>query len=284
MGLATVTVRPSRLSVGLLKRVATTVVVVPPFVWLVSGGPAWLFVALVLAVAAAASWELRRLLEPTGRLEHGWLGVGATVAVAASFAIPPQPFLPAFPAVVVTAAVAAILTSPVWLGARPATESVAFALLAVFYVGWLLGHAIWLRAFVGGVNLVLFLVGVTWAGESAAYLVGSALGRHKLAPLISPSKTLEGALAHLAASVAAAVAFGDWLLPDWSMRQAVVAGVILGVVGQLGDLAESAMKRSAGVKDTSGLLPGHGGVLDRVDGLLFNGPALYYYVALGGAP
>jgi phosphatidate cytidylyltransferase len=284
VGSATVTVRPSRLSAGLLKRVATTVLVVPPFVWMVSRGPAWLFVAFVLAVAAAASWELGRLLEPTGRLGHGWLGVGATVAVAASFATPPHPVLPAFPAIVVTAVVAAILTAPVWLGTRPATEPVASALLGVFYVGWFLGHAIWLRAFVGGANLVLFLVGVTWAGESAAYLVGSALGRHKLAPLVSPNKTLEGAVAHLAASVAAAAALGDWLLPDWSMRQALVAGAILGVVGQLGDLVESAMKRSAGVKDTSGLLPGHGGVLDRVDSLLFNGPALYYYVALGGAP
>jgi phosphatidate cytidylyltransferase len=251
---------------------------------MVSRGPGWLFVLFVLAVAAAASWELGRLSDPSGRLAPGWLGVAATVAVAASFATPPHLVSPFFPAIVLTVAVAAVLTMPVWLRARPATEPVAIALLGVLYVGWFLGHTILLHALVSGAELVLFLVGVTWVGESAAYLVGSTLGRHKLAPLISPGKTLEGALAQLVASVAAAAAIGGWLLPDWSMARALLAGVILGLVGQLGDLAESAMKRSAGVKDTSGLLPGHGGVLDRVDGLLFNGPALYYYITLGGAP
>jgi phosphatidate cytidylyltransferase len=152
------------------------------------------------------------------------------------------------------------------------------------YVGWFLGHALALYRRPDGGGLVLFLVAVTWIGESAAYVVGSVLGRHKLAPLVSPNKTLEGALAQLAASVAAAAVFGEWLLPDWSLARALPAGVILGVVGQLGDLAESAIKRSAGVKDASGLIPGHGGVLDRVDGLLFNSPALYYYVVLGGTP
>jgi phosphatidate cytidylyltransferase len=284
VGSATVTVRPGRPSAGLLKRVATTIVVAPLFVWMVSRGPGWLFVLFVLAVAAVASWELGRLSDPAGRRAPGWLGVGATVAVAASFATPPHVVSPFVPALVLTVAVAAVLTMPVWPMVRPAIEPVALALLGVLYVGWFLGHTILLHALGSGAELVLFLVGVTWVGESAAYLVGSTLGRHKLAPLVSPNKTLEGALAQLAASVAAAVVFRSWLLPDWSMARALLAGVILGVVGQLGDLTESAMKRSAGVKDTSGLIPGHGGVLDRVDGLLFNAPALYYYVTLGGAP
>jgi len=169
-------------------------------------------------------------------------------------------------------------------GAGIAAAKLAFALtlLGLLYVSWFLGHALLLRHLADGAGLVLVLVSVTWVGETAAYAVGSWLGRHKLVPAISPGKTVEGALAQLVASIVAAVVFGPgWLLPSWTMGFAAGAGAILGVVGQLGDLAESAIKRSVGVKDAGGLIPGHGGVLDRIDGLLFNVPALYYYVRLG---
>jgi phosphatidate cytidylyltransferase len=100
--------------------------------------------------------------------------------------------------------------------------------------------------------------------------------------MISPRKTVEGAVGQLAASIVAAAALGAWLLPQWPMSTAIVGGALLGVVGQVGDLAESVIKRSLGVKDTGGLIPGHGGVLDRLDGLLFNAPALFYYASWVG--
>ena len=114
----------------------------------------------------------------------------------------------------------------------------------------------------------MFLVGTTWAGESAALVIGSAVGRHPLAPVISPRKTVEGAVGQLVVSVAAAGVLGVWLLPQWSAGLAMLVGAVLGVTGQIGDLAESVIKRSLGTKDTGGLVPGHGGVLDRLDGLL----------------
>src|SRR5581483_6878341 len=127
-------------------------------------------------------------------------------------------------------------------------------------------------------------VGVTWAGETAAYAVGSSVGRHRLAPVISPRKTVEGAAAQLAASIVTAVLLAGWLLPAWPAWTAALAGALLGVVGQVGDLAESVMKRSVGRKDTGGIIPGHGGMLDRIDGLLFNVAAFYYFVrCTGGA-
>jgi phosphatidate cytidylyltransferase len=126
------------------------------------------------------------------------------------------------------------------------------------------------------------LVGTTWAGESAAYVVGSVLGRHPLAPVISPRKTVEGAVGQLTVSILTAAGLGAWLLPQWSMSTAILAGALLGIVGQVGDLVESAIKRSLGAKDTGGLIPGHGGVLDRLDGLLFNAPALFYYASYAG--
>jgi phosphatidate cytidylyltransferase len=269
-------------SASLAKRVATTIVAVPLFVLLVRQGPSWMFQLLVLTGVAAAVWELTRMFAHAGTPAYRRLGIVTAVAVAASFAAPWSPLnLAIHPLVVATAAVVVVLSAPVVLGGRPMVEPVARTLLGIFYIGWFLGHAIWLQRVVDGPDLILFLVGVTWIGESAAYLVGSTVGRHKLAPLISPNKTVEGAVAQLAASLVAAAALG-WLLLEWPMVQAMLAGGILGVVGQFGDLAESVMKRSAGVKDASGLLPGHGGVLDRIDSLLFNTPTLYYYVVLGG--
>jgi phosphatidate cytidylyltransferase len=160
-------------------------------------------------------------------------------------------------------------------------QRVAVTLLGVCYVNWLLGHAISLRALPDGVHWILLLVWVTWIGETAAYAVGSLVGRHKLAPGISPGKTVEGAVAQLAASLLAALTAGGWLFPGLRVWDAVAVGVLLGVLGQVGDLVESALKRSVGTKDTGNVMPGHGGILDRIDGLLFNAPVLFYYVTYG---
>ena len=267
-----------------LRRVATAVVGVPLFVALLIWAPGWLFPALVSAVAVVALWEFYRLFEHAGQPCHGRLGLGLGLGLLVSFetAGASASIVPTLPTLVLSLAVAIIVIAPVATGGKPATEGVALTLLGVLYVSWFLGHVLLLRHLADGNALVLVLVGVTWIGETAAYAVGSLVGRHKLVPAISPGKTVEGAAAQLVVSIAAAMALGPgWLLPGWSAGFAAGAGAILGVVGQLGDLAESAIKRSVGVKDAGGLIPGHGGVLDRIDGLLFNVPALYYYVRLG---
>jgi phosphatidate cytidylyltransferase len=125
--------------------------------------------------------------------------------------------------------------------------------------------------------LWLFLVvGATWVMDIAAYGVGKAMGRHKLAPTISPGKTVEGAIGALLGAVAATWPMGRWL--GLSTGQAVLLGTLLGIGGQVGDLFESWLKRRAGVKDSGAVLPGHGGVLDRFDSLLFNAPIAYYFL------
>jgi phosphatidate cytidylyltransferase len=261
----------------MLKRVVSAAVLLPLFVLLLVAAPAPLFGALVLGVSAAAAWELGRMFTRAGRAAYPGLGVAAAFAVTLSFAVPGAPVI------VLSAVVMLALSTPVWLGAAPSVEPVAATLLAAVYVGWSLGHALLLRGLAEGAWLVLFLVGVTWAGESAAYLVGSAIGRHPLAPVISPAKTIEGAGAQLVVSVLSALLLGRWLLPAWPAAFVAVAGAVLGTIGQLGDLAESFVKRSLGAKDTGALIPGHGGLLDRIDGLLFNAPSFYYCVKLWGA-
>jgi len=265
---------------ALLRRAGGALILLPVFLVIVVKAPAFLFNVLVVIASAAASWELMRLLEHGGRPVYRWLGVVAGTAVTATFAASRLGDPLVLPALAVTVAVGVVLIAPMFYGV-PATEAVANTLLAVMYVGWLLGFGILLHHTSPlGDELVLFVVGVTWVGETAAYLVGSAVGRRKLAPVISPRKTVEGAVAQVLASVATGAALGGWLLPVCGVGVGVMGGALLGGVGQLGDLAESAIKRSVGTKDAGGLIPGHGGVLDRIDSLLFNLPAFYYFTLM----
>jgi phosphatidate cytidylyltransferase len=263
---------------ALVKRLASAILLLPLFVLLTLRGPAMLFHVLVVLVAAAAAGELARMFERAGRPHAGWLAVGLAVAMSGSF------LAPGAPPVVLALGVMVALGASVANRTGPSIDPAASALLALAWIGWLVGHAILLRALPGGGALVLFLVGVTWFGETAAYAVGSMIGRRKLAPVISPKKTVEGAVAQVVASVVAALVLAPWLVPGWSLAVAAGVGLVLGVVGQIGDLAESVIKRSLGTKDTGGLIPGHGGMLDRIDSLLFNAPVLYQLIAFTGAP
>ena len=268
---------------GLLKRLASALVLLPVFMVIVVNAPGWMFNVLVVIASAAALWELGRMFEQAGRPVYKWLGVVAGTALTAAFGASRllEPLV--LPALVLTLAVGAVFAVAVWQGKAPATEPAANTLLAVLYVGWLLGYGILLHHTSPlGDQLVLFLVGVTWVGETAAYLVGSTIGRYRLAPVISPRKTVEGAIAQVVAAVLTAAALGAWLLPACGGGATLLAGGLLGVVGQVGDLAESVVKRSVGTKDTSSLIPGHGGMLDRIDSLLFNLPAFYYFARWTG--
>jgi phosphatidate cytidylyltransferase len=168
-----------------------------------------------------------------------------------------------------------------------ALTSQALTWLAALYLGLGLGFQLKLFMFTEttlsntGGRLILALYLIVWLGDSGAYFVGSLWGRHKLAPKVSPKKTWEGALGNYAGNLAAAYLIRATACPQWSPVDAAAIALLLGTVGQLGDLVESTWKRSAGVKDSNmgGVsIPGHGGMLDRVDSLVFAAPALYAYV------
>jgi phosphatidate cytidylyltransferase len=258
---------------ALLRRLLSTLVLLPLFVWMVMDGPVWLFGAVMVLVGALGQWEFTGMFERAGIRTFRMLGLVGGTVLTASFALPVSERV-IFTAVLLLLFGAALVRGE---SGRAAWEPVAVTLLGVGYVNWLLGYTFWLRDLDAGVDWVLLLVSVTWLGETAAYLVGSTIGRHKLAPSISPRKTVEGAVAQLAASVLAALGARAWFFPALSLESAVVVGLLLGVVGQAGDLIESAFKRSVGTKDTGRLIPGHGGMLDRVDSLLVNTPVLFYY-------
>jgi len=161
---------------------------------------------------------------------------------------------------------------------QDALTGVSVLVFGVLYVAWTLGHLISLRHFLNGRNLIFFILIVTWGVDTGAYYVGRLVGKHKLAPQVSPGKTIEGAIGGLITALGAAFLARWWFLPELATRNVVMIGLLLGVISQLGDLSESLLKRSAGVKDSGGLFPAHGGMLDRVDSLIFNIPAFYYYL------
>jgi len=258
---------------ALAKRVLSTLILLPVFVGIVMLGPLWLFGATVVVVAAVGQWEFTGMFERVGVRSFRVLGLVGGTVLTASFALPVSERA-AFTTVLLGVLLAALARPR---GERVAWEPPAVTVLGICYVNWLLGYGFWLRDLPAGADWVLLLVSVTWMGETAAYVVGSTLGRTKLAPRISPRKTVEGALAQLLVSVLTAMAACAWFFTELGLGRAVVVGLLLGVVGQVGDLVESALKRSLGAKDTAALIPGHGGLLDRLDSLLFNTPALYYY-------
>jgi len=155
--------------------------------------------------------------------------------------------------------------------------------VTIFGLVWVvmgISYLMMLRALEHGVALVLLAVGVTWFNDSFAYAIGRFIGRHKLAPRISPNKTIEGAIGGLVGSVLFAIGVKIYN-PEWlSLRDAVILGVVIGVAGQLGDLLESAVKRDLRVKDSGRILPGHGGVLDRFDSIFLAGVVAYWAVWL----
>ncbi len=155
-------------------------------------------------------------------------------------------------------------------------------LLGVVYVGFLTSHLLFLHALPNGNLWLIFLVGVTAGSDSAAYFCGRAFGKHKLCPNVSPNKTIEGAIGGLLGAVLISYLLAIWLLPSEQSIYVIALAIPLTVAGILGDLFESVLKRGTGVKDSGTILQGHGGILDRVDSMLFAGPILYYLLVLTG--
>lgn len=178
----------------------------------------------------------------------------------------------------------AVVLSLIWLLLRPQKEGAfigwAWTIGGILYVGWLLSYFVGLRGLDDGRNWVFLALLVTFGSDTAAYFVGRALGRHKLAPRISPGKTWEGTIAGFLGAIIVALLFTlptPLQLPI-GCGQAILLGFLVSLFGQLGDLAESLLKRNTGIKDSGSLLPGHGGFLDRIDSIVFAGVVVYYYV------
>ena len=193
-----------------------------------------------------------------------------------------------FPAVLTLLLIASFCVELVRENRAPLVN-VGATLFGAIYVGWLLMHLVVLRELPGkvavgpyvrdaGAWLVMMAFICTWVSDTGAFFVGKFLGKTKLAPKLSPNKTVEGSIGGLVGALVSAMIVGTIIALPW--YHSLALGLIMGVLCQLGDLSESAIKREVGLKDFGHVLPGHGGVLDRMDSMLFTGPAMYYYVVL----
>ncbi|MFH1619134.1 MAG: phosphatidate cytidylyltransferase [bacterium] len=178
------------------------------------------------------------------------------------------------------------ITPLVWeiFSRRLSMERAALTLFGVFFISWNLVHFVHIRDLrPDGEALTYMLLVAVWIMDTAAYFAGRSWGRNRLAELVSPGKTWEGAVAGFVAAVVSVLFFRMLFLRDaMSLNAALASGAVIGTAGQLSDLAESVIKRCAGVKDSSNLLPGHGGILDRFDSYIFLAPLLYYFLVLAG--
>jgi len=225
--------------------------------------------------------EFYRIAEKNGQSPNIWAGYLFTALILFSFYSPIIPKMAIIVSMVVAVPVIYLLSVR---DSRQALGGISVTIFGVFTIGFLLGYEVAIRLIDGegarGDNLLIFLLIVVSWGDVGCYVVGRFMGKHKIFPRISPNKTLEGCVGGIAFNLMAAFGIKGFLFKELSYMHCLLLIILLGVFSQIGDLCESVYKRGSGVKDSSRILPGHGGALDRVDSLLFSGPIFYYFYVL----
>ena len=261
-----------------MARIVSALVLIPLVVGVVWFLPPVATLGLALIAAGLAFVEFARLAEALGASVPRWVSGAAVLAACAavgSVSVPLDVVLLSALVAVGAVAVAAGHPGPATLG------NTAVSLLPVLYIGLPLGALAAIRT-VGGREAVLLLMATIVISDSAQYYTGRAFGRRPLAPAISPKKTVEGAVGGVVLGTAAMTLGGLRVFPDAPVAMLLIASAAVVVVGIVGDLFESLLKRSAGVKDASELIPGHGGMLDRIDSWLFAAPVFYVFTWMLG--
>lgn len=260
----------------MLPRVLTTLIGVPILVSCVYfGGVAILL--LILALALLSLNEFYNMMRTKGFSPAYWVGNFFTIffIVFAYYALKKN-WEPAHSAIFTGAALATMLSVLFLKRPKNAIADVSVTLMGMIYIGWFFSYFLFIRALTERGAYLLFMMGTIWALDIVAFLVGTALGKHKLIPSVSPKKSIEGAVAGFIFCLIAAGVFGYYA--GFDMTHSLILGAVIGIVAQLSDLFESLIKRDAGVKDSSNLVPGHGGVLDRMDSFILAAPVFYYYL------
>lgn len=263
-------------------RIVTAIIFIPIFIILIKLG-SWPFFLLITAISVTGLFEFYRLMGNSQLKPLLPLGMVAAVALLLSIFYWQGTLWPS------SIIAGSVLISFLWqMGRKDSHLAIAncgVTILGLLYVVGLLGYLISLRQLKPnhiGESLVLSVWFITWIGDSGAFIIGSSLGKHKLFPRISPNKTIEGAVGGvLSAMLASLIAYfalrAIFKSDPFPISHALPLGFALGIIGILGDLSESLLKRSVELKDSGGKVPGHGGILDTFDSLLFTAPVMYYY-------
>jgi phosphatidate cytidylyltransferase len=256
------------------RKVWMALVIVPPVIFLIALGPSAFLHLMVLLASFLGLREYYNLVLPHSRwIERAvGIGLGVILTILISFGNTKEisPFL------VIVLLILSVLFMATSKDLSSTISNIGMALFGILFIGYLLAYVSLIRNMTNGKLWVLFLIVTIWAGDISALLSGSFLGRHKLYPKISPNKTFEGLGGAIVGSIIVALAFSLLFIPHLEKGSCVLLAIGLGIFGQLGDFTESMLKRSAQVKDSGTLIPGHGGMLDRLDSFLFSAPFLHY--------
>ena len=271
-----------------MKRILTAIVALPILLFTVWSPSPYFFVALTAIAIVLALVEFYSLASKAGCRPQVVPGCSAALVVIASFVFEEASLTVAAVAALSIAALAAAIIHPDQM--KKSLVSVSATVFGVIYVALLAGCLVGVRMIPDvapgravphfASKLLTMFFAIVMMTDTGAYYTGRTIGRHKLAPLVSPGKTIEGAIGGFVMGVVTGILSKLVFFPEIPAAHALALGALIGSIGQIGDLAESMLKRGSNVKDSGNLLPGHGGMLDRVDSILFCAPLLYYYSRL----
>ena len=249
-------------------------IMVPPIVLLIALGPSAVLHLMVVLATFLGLREYYNLVLPHSKWIERMVGIGLglILSIIISFGDTKE-ISPFFFIILLILSVLFMATSK---DLSSIISKMGMTLFGILFIGFLLAYVSLIRNMTDGRLWVLFLTATIWAGDISALLSGSFFGRHKLYPKISPNKTFEGLGGAIVGSIIVALAFSLLFIPHLAIGRCILLAIGLGILGQMGDFTESMLKRSAQVKDSGTLIPGHGGMLDRLDSFLFSAPFLHY--------
>lgn len=268
-------------NVSLTKRTVTSVLIVTLIAIVTFYFPNWVFALVASCIIGLALMEFFTLTEKKNIFVYKYIAIaiGMIVPIIIYFQMGSEGYFTLEPFFIVISCLFLFVLQFIRRDSSQALASIAVTLFGLLYIAWFLSFFIKLKFLPQGALLVAFLILVTKMGDVGAYLIGGYFGRHNLIPRISPHKTIEGTVGGLMFSLVSAICSKAYL-PAFSYSHLLALGLLLGILGQVGDLAESLLKRDCAVKDSGANLSGFGGVLDLIDSLLFTVPIFYFYIVV----
>ena len=264
---------------SLKKRLISSALILTLIAIIIFRSPNWAFSLLASAMIGCALSEFFSLAQKKGIFVYKYFGIliGMLVPAILYFQSGMEGYFAVEPFFIVIACLFTFVLLFIRRENSQALSSISVTMFGLLYIAWFFSFFIKLKFLPQGALLVAFLILVTKMGDVGAYFVGRSIGKHSLIPRISPNKTVEGTIGGLIASVASALISKSYL-PNYSFAHLLTLGILLGILAQVGDLAESLIKRDCGVKDAGNNISGFGGMLDVIDSLLFTAPIFYFYV------
>jgi phosphatidate cytidylyltransferase len=243
--------------------------------------PNWVFSLFAASIVGVGLAEFFGIAERKGIFVYKYFGViiGMLVPVITYLQMGTEGYFTSEPIIIMIACLFLFVLQFTRRDTSQAITSISVTMFGLLYIAWLFSFFIKLKYLPDGALLVTFIILVTKIGDVGAYFIGGAMGKRALIPRISPNKTVEGTIGGLVLSLIVAL-LSKFYLPKFPIGHLFVLGILLGILGQVGDLAESVLKRDSGVKDSGANMPGFGGVLDMIDSLLFTVPIFYFYVVV----